>query len=107
MIKYIKNSIKEVQKVTWPKKEDALKLTIITLIFTLLTTLGLTLVDKVLNAGYQYLLDLSPATYEAQETPEININSVNTDGGSITIGESESSTLTEEPEEETAEAETE
>lgn len=105
MIKYIKNSIKEVQKVTWPKKEDALKLTIITLIFTLLTTLGLTLVDKVLNAGYQTLLDISPTTFDSQEIPNLDINSVNTDSGSITIGEQESSTITEQPEEEASETE--
>jgi preprotein translocase SecE subunit len=84
MIKYFKDSIKEIQKVTWPKKEQALNLTVVTIIFTIVTTLGLTLVDRVFNAGYQALLDLSPTTIET-EAPQVDVSDV--DFAPITIEE--------------------
>lgn len=89
MINYIKSSFQELQKVTWPKKEDALKLTLITIVFTIVTTLAITLVDNVFNAGYQKLIDVSPTTYTSTDAPALDINSITTDGGEITINESE------------------
>ncbi len=103
MIKYFKNSIKEIQKVTWPSKEDSLKLTIITLIFTALTTLGLTLVDQVFNAGYQTLVDLSPETINT-EAPQFDLNAVDVQTAPVT-GESTEVQINEAPDTETTETE--
>jgi preprotein translocase SecE subunit len=106
MIKYFKNSIKEIQKVTWPKKEHALNLTVITIIFTIVITLGLTLVDKVLNAGYQTLLDLSPSTITT-DAPQIDINDLDIDFEPTTIGEEETPVEPEVSSEEVSEADSE
>lgn len=107
MIKYIKNSIKEIQKVTWPKKEHALNLTVITIIFTIVTTLGLTLVDKVFNAGYQTLLDLSPSTLET-DAPQVDVNNIDFEPVIINGTDSEDdSASTEESETPAVETETE
>lgn len=104
MIKYFKDSIKEIQKVTWPKKEHALNLTVVTIIFTIITTLGLTLVDRAFNAAYQGLIDLSPATIETSAS-QIDVNNIDFEPVEIleeeASEESEADT-TETPAEETA-----
>lgn len=88
MINYIKASFQELQKVTWPKKEDSLKLTVITIIFSILTILFIMLVDKAFNAGYQTLLDLNPTTFDStsvMDTPTLDIESITTNTEGITI----------------------
>ena len=57
MIKqYIKSSFQELSKVTWLTKNQAVKLTIIVLVFCLASAFALGLVDYLLQAGYTYLI---------------------------------------------------
>lgn len=54
---YFKGSLQELTKVTWPTKNQAVKLTIIVLGFTIVFALFLTLVDFAANKGYLELLN--------------------------------------------------
>lgn len=56
---YIKGSLEELTKVTWPTKNQAVKLTAIVLSFCLLFSLFLAVVDFLANRGYFELLKLS------------------------------------------------
>ncbi|MDD3861578.1 MAG: preprotein translocase subunit SecE [Candidatus Gracilibacteria bacterium] len=57
--RYIKGSIEEIGKVTWPTKNQAVKLTIIVFIFVLIATIALTFVDFGFNEIYNYILKLN------------------------------------------------
>lgn len=56
---YVKGSFQELTKVTWPTKNQAVKLTAIVLSFCLLFSIFLTVVDFLANRGYFELLKLS------------------------------------------------
>lgn len=56
---YLKNSFEELTKVTWPTKNQAVRLTIIVFIFCLLTAVFLGFIDYVFNEFYNYLLRLT------------------------------------------------
>jgi len=56
---YVKDSYKELTKVTWPTKNQAVRLTAIVLGFTFAFAIFLTLVDFLANRGYLELLKLS------------------------------------------------
>jgi len=56
---YFKDSAKELTKITWPTKNQAVRLTAIVLGFTLIFSIFLTAVDYLANAGYLQLLNLA------------------------------------------------
>lgn len=56
--KYVKTSFEELTKVTWPTKNQAVRLTGIVLAFCFLVTAFLTIVDYGFNELYTYLLTL-------------------------------------------------
>ncbi len=56
---YIKGSFEELTKVTWPTKNQAVKLTIIVLVFVLVSALFLAFADYVFNQLYYYLLSVT------------------------------------------------
>ncbi len=56
---YFVNSFQELRKVTWPTKNQAIKLTGIVLGFCLASALLIGIVDALFNYGYKYLLTLS------------------------------------------------
>lgn len=56
---YFRESLNELKLVTWPKQEDLLRLTIITVVFVLITSVLLGLLDYSLNQAYQWLLSLN------------------------------------------------
>jgi len=56
---YIKGSLEELTKVTWPTKNQAVRLTIIVLIFCIIIALFLGTMDYLFNLGYDYLLNIS------------------------------------------------
>lgn len=56
---YIKSSFEELTKVTWPTKNQAVRLTIIVLIFCVLAAVFLGTIDYLFNLGYNYLLKIS------------------------------------------------
>lgn len=56
---YIRSSFEELSKVVWPTKNQAVKLTIIVLVFCLIVAILLGVADYVFNYGYNYLLKLT------------------------------------------------
>ena len=56
---YIRGSFEELTKVTWPTKNQAVRLTIIVLIFCLIAAGILGVLDFLFNEGYAYLLKIS------------------------------------------------
>ncbi len=56
---YLKNSFEELSKVTWPTKNQAVRLTIIVLVFCFIIGLALMGLDLLFNEGYQYILSLN------------------------------------------------
>ena len=56
---YFRESYHELQQVTWPKQEELLRMTIITVVFVIITALILAMVDYGFSQGYQWLLNLS------------------------------------------------
>ncbi|MBT3865395.1 preprotein translocase subunit SecE [Candidatus Peregrinibacteria bacterium] len=56
-VNYVKSSIQELTKVTWPTKNQAVRLTAIVLGFTFVFAIFLTLVDYLANKGYLSLLE--------------------------------------------------
>lgn len=59
LIQYFVNSWQELRKVTWPTKNQAIKLAAIVLGFCLFMALIIGVIDGLFNYGYRYLLTLS------------------------------------------------
>jgi preprotein translocase subunit SecE len=59
IVGYIKGGFEELTKVTWPTKNQAVKLTIIVLVFCVLAALFLGVLDYLFNLFYKYLLNIS------------------------------------------------
>lgn len=57
MAKYIKESFKELSRVSWPNFNTTVRLTIVVLIFSVLSAATIGAVDYVLNAGYKQVVD--------------------------------------------------
>jgi preprotein translocase subunit SecE len=55
---YFKDSFEELRKVTWPTNEQAVRLTIITLVFSMFVALFFGLLDYVFSLGFTELIDL-------------------------------------------------
>jgi len=56
---YVRESMQELTKVTWPTKNQALKLTSIVISFCIVMAILLGLFDYLFSLGYSYLLNLS------------------------------------------------
>ena len=69
---YFKDSIEELKKVTWPTRNHALKITIITIVFTFFATLLISGVDFGFRSGYDKLTDLSPKAVRSEAAAEEN-----------------------------------
>ena len=52
---YLRSSFEELSKVTWPTKNQAVKLTIIVLLFTVAFTAFLMATDLIFNELYNYV----------------------------------------------------
>ncbi|QQR84157.1 preprotein translocase subunit SecE [Candidatus Peregrinibacteria bacterium] len=55
---YFKNSLQELHSVTWPTRNQAIRLSIIVLVFVVISAAVLGLVDGLLAKGYQWLISL-------------------------------------------------
>jgi preprotein translocase subunit SecE len=53
---YIKNSIAEMRKVVWPTKKQALQLTVLIIVVSLILGLALTSLDAVWRAAFKSLI---------------------------------------------------
>ncbi len=58
-VDYVKESVLELKRVTWPTRQQAFKLTVIVLGFCLTAALFVGAVDWIFNAGYAQLLTLA------------------------------------------------
>ncbi len=56
--KYIQDSAKELNNVTWPTKNQAIRLSIIVISFTLVAALILGVLDQLFTEGYKMLLKM-------------------------------------------------
>jgi len=74
MKKFFKESYNELQKVTWPTKDHAIAITILTIVFTAIATFFLTVVDGSFKEFYNFLLDSSSKT--EFELPEFDTSSI-------------------------------
>lgn len=54
---YLRASFEELTKVTWPTKQQAVKISIIVLIFCLVSAVLLGVIDYLFNEGYSYLVN--------------------------------------------------
>jgi preprotein translocase subunit SecE len=59
VISYITNSIEELRKVTWPTRNQAIRLTVIVLGFSLFMAFVIAVIDGLFNAAYKFLLTLT------------------------------------------------
>lgn len=53
---YLKDSVSELRKVTWPTKHQMIELSVIVIVITGLVTLYVAVLDGLLSAGYEKLL---------------------------------------------------
>lgn len=58
--KYIKGSFEELTKVVWPTKNQAVRLTIIVMVFCVVCALIFGAFDLIFNRFFMYLLNLTP-----------------------------------------------
>lgn len=56
---YVKQSFQELSKVTWPTKNQAIRLTVIVLVFCLIAALILAAIDFGFSELFSYLLKLT------------------------------------------------
>lgn len=56
LFKFISESIEELKKVSWPTKDQTIRLTIVVIIVSLIVSLYLGLLDVVLGEGLKLLL---------------------------------------------------
>lgn len=59
VISYVTNSIEELRKVTWPTRNQAIRLTVIVLGFSLFMAFVVAVIDGLFNAAYKFLLTLT------------------------------------------------
>ncbi len=59
---YFRESLTELHRVTWPTREQATKIVIVTLIFVLVSALVFGVLDQVLAFGYAKLLQFAQTT---------------------------------------------
>lgn len=58
---YIESSLQEIRKVTWPTRQQAVRMTVLVIGFCLVAAVILGAVDFVFNLGYRKLVEISPA----------------------------------------------
>lgn len=60
LLNYFQESYGELRKVTWPTRNQAVKLTFLVLGFCLISAVFIGTLDFVFNYGHQYLLSIAP-----------------------------------------------
>jgi preprotein translocase subunit SecE len=61
LVEYFESSVQEIRKVTWPTRQQAVRMTVLVIGFCLVAALVLGAVDFVFNFGYRKLIEVSPA----------------------------------------------
>lgn len=97
LVNYVQASIEELRKVTWPTRNQAVRLTFLVLGFVFVTAAILGVLDYAFSTGHQALLNLSPGeVYQDIAVPEPIVNPIDVSAEgltgepiSITTGEEE------------------
>lgn len=55
---YFRESVNELALVTWPKQEELVRMTILTVVFVLISAIILGAVDYGFSSGYQWFISL-------------------------------------------------
>lgn len=58
LIRYFLESFQELRRVTWPTKNQAIRMTVLVLVFSLASAIIIGILDYVFGLGYTTLLDL-------------------------------------------------
>lgn len=58
-IKFLRESVEELHKVTWPTQAQAVQLVIATIIVVIIAALAIGVLDFSLSAGYEQLINLA------------------------------------------------
>jgi preprotein translocase SecE subunit len=93
IVNYFKESFEELKKVTWPTNNQAIKLTIITVVFTIITTLIITGLDFSFKSGYDALTDLSPKATQSVQPLDLESSPIQLDAGAIQATDSEGNSV--------------
>ena len=75
-MKFFKDSYKELEKVTWPTKNHAISITILTVVFTTVATAFLTVVDGGFKEFYNHLIDILKSQAVAPIQPQIDASAI-------------------------------
>jgi len=59
IIQYFKDSVAEFNNITWPTKKQAVRISVIVLVFMAVSAAVLGALDQVLTVGYQALLKIN------------------------------------------------
>lgn len=68
---YIESSLQEIRKVTWPTRQQAVRMTVLVIGFCLVAAIILGAVDFAFNFGYRKLVEVSPAGSQPSIIDEI------------------------------------
>lgn len=87
---YLKDSLEEIKKVTWPTKNHAIKVTVITIVFTAISTLIITGLDFGFREAYDKATDYSPKVQRdrADQATQMQ-NQVQVDPSALNLTDSE------------------
>ncbi len=92
LINYFKESYQELQKVTWPTRTQAVRMTFLVLAFCLVTAVIIGVMDFAFRTGHEFLLNSAPAAEVAAPTFDVGgITAETVDGQTIPLN------ITEEP----------
>src|SRR5690349_665473 len=72
---YFETSIQEIRKVTWPTRQQAVRMTVLVIGFCLVAAIILGTVDFIFNFGYRKLVEISPAGSQPSITDQIPVSS--------------------------------
>ncbi|MFC1747801.1 preprotein translocase subunit SecE [Pseudomonadota bacterium] len=87
MIEYFQDSTQEMKKVTWPTKNQAIRMTFLVIVVVIITALVIALLDYVFGAGSRYLIDLAPADSLPTIEEPVQPGTITVDGEPIAISE--------------------
>lgn len=86
MFSFIRNSFKELSKVSWPTVQQTVNLTVFVVIFTVICSVLVGATDYVLNTGYQQVVDFSlSAGLNTGSNDDSASEPISVDSGDITI----------------------
>lgn len=99
LISYFEDSYQEIRKVSWPTKNQAVRLTFLVLGFVFVVSVVIGILDFVFGSGYRALLDVAPDQALPQTTQQAQPVDVTTSGNGddvpvIDVGELSSGAVT-------------